>query len=88
MFAAAMPICGGGDAANYDSRVLKTPFWIFHGASDPVVDVKNSREMVDKLKKLKADIKYTEYQGVQHNSWDNAFAEPDFLSWMFSHQRR
>jgi predicted peptidase len=87
LFAAAMPICGGGDVASYDSRILKTPFWVFHGDADPVVDVLYSRTMVDKLKELKADVKYTEYPGVSHNSWDNAFAEGEFLSWMFAHRR-
>ena len=28
---------------------------------------------------------YKEYPGVKHNSWDNAFAEPDYLGWMFQH---
>lgn len=87
LFAAALPICGGGDLKLYDSRVAKTPFWIFHGAVDAVVDVKLSRDMVTKLKSLKADVKYTEYPGVNHNSWDNAFAEPEFLKWMFSKKR-
>lgn len=85
MFAAALPICGGGDTDRY--RRVKTPFWIFHGSNDSVVEVKNSRNMNEKLKELKADVRYTEYPGVNHNSWDNAFAEPDFLKWMFSHKR-
>ena len=84
LFAAAMPICGGGDTKSYDERVKKIPFWVFHGAVDAVVDVKYSREMVDRLKTIKSQVKYSEYPGVNHNSWDNAFAEPEFLSWMFS----
>jgi predicted peptidase len=84
LFAAAMPICGGGDVKSYDKRVSKIPFWVFHGAVDAVVDVKYSREMVEKLKALNVKVKYSEYPGVNHNSWDNAFAEPEFLSWMFS----
>ncbi len=88
MFAAAAPICGGGDVTHYDSRILKTSFWIFHGDQDAAVDVKYSRQMTDRLKELKAEVKYTEYPGVNHNSWDNAFAEPDLMSWLFSHQRK
>ena len=88
LYAAALPICGGGDVKNYDKRVTKTAFWVFHGAADAVVDVKLSREMVDKLKALKAEVKYSEYPGVNHNSWDNAFAEKDYLSWMLSHKRK
>lgn len=88
MFAAALPICGGGDAGNYDKRVRKIKFWVFHGDADAVVNVKLSQEMVEKLKRIKAEVKYTEYPGVNHNSWDNAFAEPSFLSWMFSNRKR
>ncbi len=87
LFAAAMPICGGGDVARYDKRVAKVPFRVFHGAVDAVVDVKESQKMVERLKTLKASVNYTEYPNVNHNSWENAFAEPDFLSWMFSKKR-
>jgi predicted peptidase len=88
LYAAALPICGGADANAYDKRVKKTAFWIFHGADDAVVDVKLSREMQAKLKSLKVENKYSEYPGVNHNSWDNAFAEPTFLEWMFKHRRK
>ena len=88
LFAAAIPICGGGDSKAYDKRVSKISFWIFHGAADDVVDVKYSREMVDRLKKMKAEVKYTEYPGVQHESWNEAFAEPELLPWLFSKKRQ
>lgn len=85
LFAAALPICGGGDTEHYQK--VKTPFWVFHGSEDAVVDVRYSQVMVDKLKDLGMKVKYTEYPGVNHNSWDNAFAEPDFLKWMFRKKR-
>jgi predicted peptidase len=88
LYAAALPICGGGDTNAYDKRVKKTAFWIFHGADDSVVDVKLSRDMQAKLKSLKVENKYIEYPGVNHNSWDNAFADPAFLSWTFAHKRK
>ena len=88
MYAAASPICGGGDVNHYDKRVTKTAFWVFHGAADAVVNVKLSQEMVEKLKSLKAEVKYSEYPGVNHNSWDNAFAEKDYLHWMLSHKKK
>ena len=88
LFAAAMPICGGGDAVNYSKKVKKMPFWVFHGTDDGVVVVRHSREMVEKLKQVKAQVAYAEYPGVNHNSWDNAFAEPDFLKWLMQHKRK
>ena len=87
LFAAAIPICGGGDIRKYGKKMKKIPFWIFHGGKDAVVDVRHSREMVARLKDLKADVKYTEYPDVNHNSWDYAFAEPELLKWLFSHKR-
>jgi predicted peptidase len=87
LFAAAMPVCGGGDTNKYTKRIGRLPFWIFHGSADAVVDVNLSRQMVEKLKSLKVPVTYTEYEGVNHNSWDNAFAEPEFMRWMFSKKR-
>ena len=84
LFAAAAPICGGGDTKAYSKKTAKTRFWLFHGDVDGVIPVKHSREMSGRLQELKADVKYTEYPGVNHNSWENAFAEPGLLDWMFS----
>lgn len=88
LFASAMPICGGGDAKRYDRNLNGIYFWVFHGDQDQSVDVKYSRDMVDRLKELKLDYLYSEYPGVKHNSWDNAFAEKEFIPWMFSHKRK
>lgn len=88
LYAAALPICGVGDATSYDKRVARIPFWVFHGDADVVVDVKNSRIMVEKLKALKAAVKYTEYPGVNHNSWDSVFADPEYLNWMLQQKRK
>jgi predicted peptidase len=87
IFAAAMPICGGGDAVTYNRRVKRIPFWVFHGDADAVVGVEESRTMVKRLQELGANVTYTEYPGVNHNSWDNAFAEPEFLKWMFQKRK-
>jgi predicted peptidase len=84
LFVAAAAICGGGDPNFYNKKTAGTKFWIFHGDADDVVDVKYSRIMNEKLKELKANVKYTEYPGVNHNSWDTAYAEPDLLPWMFT----
>jgi hypothetical protein len=39
------------------------------------------------LQKLDGDVKYTEYPGVHHDSWNNAFAEPELLTWLFSKRK-
>jgi len=86
-FAAAFPICGGGDTSKAAVYGKKFPIWVFHGADDPVVDVKNSQKMVASLQQAKAKVKYSEYPGVKHDSWTNAFAEPELLPWLFKQHR-
>lgn len=80
VFAGATPICGGGDTKMYNAKAAKVPFRIFHGDHDSVVPVEASRQMAEKLRLLKGNVRYTEYPGVDHNSWDKAFEEPDFMS--------
>ncbi len=63
-------------------RVGKTPVWVFHGADDDTVPVAESRKMVAALRAANAEVKYSEYPGVGHNSWDGAYAEPEFVPWL------
>lgn len=88
LFAAAFPICGGGIPEKVSRYAPKLPIWVFHGDADPVVSVSNSRIMVEALKKNKALVKYTEYPGVGHDSWKNAFAEPGLMPWIFSQKKK
>ncbi|NBW35573.1 MAG: phospholipase [Cytophagia bacterium] len=87
LFAAAMPICGGGDTLKFSKRASKLPLWLFHGDVDGVVKVEYSRTMLDRIKQYNKTVRYTEYKGVNHNSWDYAFREPDFLSWLFDKRK-
>jgi predicted peptidase len=86
LFAAAFPICGGGDPATAKS-IRKIEWWVFHGAKDDVVPPSYSETMVNALKAAKADVKFTLYPNANHNSWDPAFAEPQLLPWLFSQKR-
>jgi predicted peptidase len=85
-FAAAVPLCGGGDAARIiAARTL--PIWAFHGAQDPVVPVTQSRELVAALRRAGSPVKYTEYTDVGHDVWIRAYAEQDLADWLFSQRR-
>lgn len=88
-FAAAFPICGIPDIPNYVSKVKDVPVWIFHGEKDPVVSPEPNRELYKALMTAGAtDVTYSEYPGVGHDSWNNAFAEPKLLPWVFSHKKK
>ncbi|MFQ5627315.1 MAG: prolyl oligopeptidase family serine peptidase, partial [bacterium] len=64
-------------------QIGKTPVWIFHGADDPRVPASESRNMHEALQATGGNVKFTEYPGVEHNSWDRAYAEPGFFEWLF-----
>lgn len=68
-------------------RVGRTPTWIFHGGADPVVPVDEARRMRAALAAAGADARYTEYPGVGHGSWVNAYAEPGLVPWLFAQRR-
>ena len=86
MFAAAFPICGGANP-KIAGKLKKTDWWVFHGGADDVVPPKYSTQMVEALRQKRANVKYSLYPAVKHNSWENAFAEPELLNWMFSKRK-
>jgi len=69
------------------SQISKVPTWIFHGGADPVISPDESRRMFQALKASGFDVKYTEYEGMAHDAWDRAYAEPDLVPWLLSHRR-
>jgi predicted peptidase len=85
-FAAAAPICGGGDPKTVD-KFKSLPIWCFHGAKDPVVKVIRSREMIEALQKVGSNAKYTEYPEAQHDSWTQTYSNPELFDWMFAQRR-
>jgi predicted peptidase len=86
MFAAAVPVCGGGDEAK-SCKIANIPIWVFHGALDPTVKVERSRNMVAALKKAGGSPKYTEYPKVKHNAWTYSYS-PELFEWMFSQSKK
>lgn len=87
VFAAAFAICGGGSPKTAKKFAKRVPMWVFHGAKDDVVPIVNSEIMVQAIKNAGGNPKYTVYSNANHNSWDNAFAEPELFSWLFSHTK-
>ena len=87
-FAAAISICGGGDTTMVSGFSGKTAVWLFHGDADKIVDVSNSRDYAAALQKKKADVTYTEYHGVAHESWYRAFEEKDLLPWLLTKSKK
>ncbi len=95
-FAAIVPICGGGELitammSSRDKRqaLLSLGVWAFHGGKDPVVPLAESQRMVDFAKKLGVpDVKLTVFPEAKHDSWTEAYKNPDLYTWLLQHERK
>lgn len=67
-------------------KIGKTPAWIFHGSADRTIPVTESRNMAEALRARGNNVKYTEYEGVEHNSWDRAYAEKELFPWLLAQE--
>lgn len=82
LFAAAVPVCGGGDISRAAS-IAHIPIWIFHGSEDKVVNSNLSLEMVVALTKAGAHPGFTLYPEVGHYSMLPAYSDPLMVEWLF-----
>jgi predicted peptidase len=87
VFAAAFSICGGDNTLNAKIYAKKVPMWIFHGEKDSVVPFDHSQVMVNAIREAGGNPKFTVYPNDDHNSWNDAFAEPQLIPWLFSNKK-
>ena len=84
LFAAIVPVCGGGMPWNVG--VLTMPVWAFHGADDTTVLPSNSDDMVNALRGLGRDVRYTRMDGVGHNVWEHAY-NAELVAWLLDKKK-
>jgi predicted peptidase len=85
-FAAAVPICGGGEPIKMARSLRRVPIWAFHGARDTVVPLCWSQEMVHAVRCAGGDVRFTVYPEVEHNSWAATYANQAVYDWLLSHR--
>lgn len=93
VFAAIAPVCGGGGLVNSlphrICRLKQMPIWAFHGSSDDVVPLAEQQKLIDALRACSdAEVKFTIYEGVGHDSWTQTYANPALYEWFLSCQKR
>ncbi len=86
LFAAAVPICGGGDPRTA-GLLRDLPFWVFHGALDEVHYPEESEKMIHALKEAGSKVRYTLYPEAYHDSWTETYDNPALYDWMLSNRK-
>ncbi len=83
-FAAAVPICGGGDLTRA-FMLADMPIWAFHGTKDQIVEPEFSRSIIEAIQLAGGSPGYTEYPDEGHvGAWVQAYRNPHLYEWMFS----
>lgn len=90
LFAAAVPICGGGPSDRIE--VLKSiPIYTFHGTADGAVPYAGTQAMYNAIVAAGGNnILFHTFQGAGHGIWNDAItfkgsgSLPDLESWLFS----
>ena len=85
LFAAMIPVCGGGMYWNA-ARLVNVPIWAFHGGKDATVFVEESKKMVEAVNKRGGNARLTIYPEHPHNSWTDTYNNPEIYTWLLSHE--
>ncbi len=95
--AAAVPICGAGDAMKWKSitsytrdtipaanlaNLVTVPIWAFHGAKDGTVPESLDAQTVAELRALGGNVEYTVYPNADHDSWTATYNNPEVYQWL------
>lgn len=86
LFAAAFPVCGGGDPAQA-TKFASVPMWIAHGAIDAAVPLERSLDMYQALKRAGAHPGLSVYPDTGHFSWVAAYTDPYVMEWLFAQRK-
>jgi predicted esterase len=91
LFSAALPMSAISDAqltsATYAPvlhEASNIPLWIFQGSLDSNPLPSKTRSYVKKYTDAGLIVRYNEYSNLGHGTWNTAYNEPDFFTWILS----
>ncbi|MCB0589461.1 MAG: dienelactone hydrolase family protein, partial [Phaeodactylibacter sp.] len=89
MWAAMAPVCPAppAEAAALAANAFNIPVHIHQGGADPVVRPEGVRAWVESLKSKGVAVEYSEYPGVGHDSWANAYQDGAIFDWFGQFER-
>lgn len=88
LFAAIAPVAGGATYPELVGVLADMPIWAFHGAKDTAVPASESRMLVDMLKELGGNIRFTLYPDAGHEVCSLAYEEKELYEWLLSQSKK
>jgi len=88
LFAAALPMSAISDASinskGLAPKVANIPIWTFQGGQDTGPTPGKTELYVKQFREAGVSVRYTLYPNLGHGTWNTAYAEPDFFTWILS----
>ncbi len=86
LFAAALPMSSPTEAAIINQGMLPEvahiPIWTFQGGQDVAPSPTRTEGYVRVFREAGADVRYSRYDHLGHGTWNTAYGDPEFFSWM------
>ena len=67
--------------------IAHIPLWLFQGGMDIMPSPGKTQRYIQQFRSAGADVRYTLYPELGHGTWNKAFNEPDFFTWMLGHNK-
>lgn len=91
LFAAALPMSAPSDAGIISRGLIPSvahiPLWTFQGGLDTNPPPNRTEGYVKRFREAGVIMRYTMYPNLGHGTWNDAYKEPDFFSWMRSKRK-
>ena len=85
-FAAIAPMSAPFVVTAWADRLKKMPIWAFQGSKDDFVPIAGTRELIDALRRLGNDVRFTVLPGRDHGILDT-YENEELYSWFLKHAR-
>jgi len=88
LFTAALPMSAISESSIISKgmapKVASIPIWTFQGGQDTSPNPFKTEGYVKAFREAGLDVRYTLYPNLGHGTWNTAYAEPDFFTWMLT----
>jgi hypothetical protein len=88
LFSAVLPMSAINESSVISKALVPSiahiPFWTFQGGQDINPPPSRTEGYVKTFRDAGMNIRYSLYPNLGHGTWNTAYAEPDFFSWMLS----
>jgi predicted peptidase len=85
-FAAIAPMSGGPNIIAWGSKLKNVPVWVFHGAKDDLVPLSQSEDLVNAIKAVGGEVKFTVLPDRDHYILDT-YENKQLYEWFLQHRK-